>query len=438
MQSIIQGVDQSTTFSSESAYQATNLTYLFNPKSVAVVGASADKSKPGNLLLQNLRTMGFSGKVFPVNPNLEKIDGLKCYPSVEKIDEPVELVVILISPSRINDVAVEIKRRNSQRHDVKAVVCISGGFKELGTSEASDLEYRLVTTLESAGTRLIGPNCLGVIDTGTGFTTNFDVGTYKKGGASVITQSGAFGTAFLMWAKKLGLVGLNKFVSLGNMADVSILEVLEVLSADDSTRVIAIYMEGYPKPRQFLEKLKSATSRKPVVILKVGRTEEGRRAASSHTGSIAGNDLIYSGVLKQVGAIRASSVVEFYDSIRAFEKQPIPKGNRVAVLTHVGGPGTICLDAIGSTPNLKLATISAAAKEKLKKMLSPAATICRPEGYIDVTAAHTERLHHDVLEILFAEREVDSVVQILAPSAFLSQKLLAVEISTGFLSEESV
>jgi acyl-CoA synthetase (NDP forming) len=413
-----------------------NLSFLFNPRSVAIVGASADGGKPGHKLLRNLVSMGYHGKIFPVNPNLKSIDEWKCYSTVGEIEEEVELVATLVSARKAVEVAKQIETRNLSRHDVKAIVCIAGGFRELGTKEGSDLETELSSILTRSGVRLVGPNCLGVIDTSTGITTNFDVGSYKKGGACVLTQSGAFGNSFLLWASKIGLVGLDKFVSLGNMSDVDMIDVMRELENDPNAKVVAIYLEGHPRAREFLAEIKRISSTKPVVILKVGKTEVGRRSARSHTGSIAGDDLIYGGAFKQYGAIRTESVNEFYDTIRAFEKQPVPQGNRVAVLTHIGGPGTICLDALGSFQELELARISEETKEKLKKMLSPAATIAKPEGYIDVTAAHSEHLHNQVLELLFGESEVDSVIQILGPSTFLDQKLLAREIADAYRSQK--
>jgi acetyltransferase len=232
-------------------------------------------------------------------------------------------------------------------------------------------------------------------------------------------------------------VGLNKYVSMGNMADVQMAELLAFLKDDESTRVIGIYLEGLSDPRGFFQAACAAAAVKPVVVLKSGRSELGSTAALSHTGAIAGAEAIYEGAFRQFGLMRVRSVAEFYDTLRAFSMQPVPKGNRVAVLTHMGGPGTMCIDEISELPGIKLASFTDETTAALKAILSPAANVGHPPGYIDLTAAHFERLHHQVLQILFKDPNVDSVIQILAPSAFLDQPLLAKEVAGAFQSQGS-
>jgi len=408
---------------------------FFRPESVAVVGASSDPKKPGNTALRNMISMGYKGKIFPVNPREQTILGLPCYRNVLDIPEPVELCVLLVSAELTLQVAKELNQRKRRFNDVSAVVCMSAGFGELNTSEAGRRERDLVQTLKSASIRLVGPNCLGVMDTVSGFNTNFDIGTYPRGGISVLTQSGAFGNSFLFGSAATGLVGLNKFVSIGNMADVQMAELLMFLKTDDSTRVIGIYLEGLSDPREFFQAAREVAAVKPIVIFKSGRSEMGSTAALSHTGAIAGADAIYDGACSQSRLIRARSVSEFYDTLRAFAKQPIPAGNRVCVLTHMGGPGTICIDEISTLSSLKMAEFSPETHGALKGILSPAANVGHPSGYIDLTAAHYENLHNQVLRLLFQEKNVDAVIQILAPSAFLDQKLLAAEIASAYESQ---
>ena len=411
---------------------------FFRPKSVAVVGASSDPKKPGNTALRNMISLGYKGKIFPVNPREQTILGLACYKSVLDIPEPVELCVLLVSAELTLQVAKQLAERKRRVNDVSAVVCMSAGFSELNTSDAAQRERDLVQTLRSASIRLVGPNCLGVMDTVSGFNTNFDIGTYPRGGISVLTQSGAFGNSFLFGAGTTGQVGLNKFVSIGNMADVQMAELLIFLKTDDSTRVIGIYLEGLSDPRGFLEAAQEVAAVKPIVIFKSGSSEMGSTAALSHTGSVAGADAIYDGAFRQSGLIRARSVSEFYDTLRAFAKQPIPAGNRVCVLTHMGGPGTICIDEISTLPGLQMAAFSPETDSALKSILSPAANVGHPSGYIDLTAAHYENLHNQVLKLLFADKNIDAVIQILAPSAFLDQKLLAEEIASAYASQTGV
>lgn len=408
---------------------------FFRPQSVAVVGASSDPKKPGNTALRNMISMGYKGKIFPINPREEKILGLPCYRNVLDIAEPVELCVLLVSAELTLQVAKELAQRKARFNDVSAVVCMSAGFGELNTSEAGQRERELVQTLRSASIRLVGPNCLGVMDTVSGFNTNFDIGTYPLGGISVLTQSGAFGNSFLFGSGTTGLVGLNKFVSIGNMADVQMAELLMFLKTDDSTRVIGIYLEGLTDPRTFFDAAREVAAVKPIVIFKSGTSEMGSTAALSHTGSVAGADAIYDGACRQARLMRTKSVAEFYDTLRAFSKQPVPAGDRVCVLTHMGGPGTICIDQISTLPSLKMAEFSPQTHSALKRILSPAANIGHPSGYIDLTAAHYENLHNQVLTLLFQDSNVDAVIQILAPSAFLDQKLLAAEIAKAYESQ---
>lgn len=408
---------------------------FFRPKSVAVVGASSDPKKPGNTALRNMISMGYKGKIFPINPREQTIAGLPCYRNVLDIPEPVELCVLLVSAAQTLQVARELVQRKARFNDVSAVVCMSAGFGELNTSEAGQRERDLVQTLKAASIRLVGPNCLGVMDTVSGFNTNFDIGTYPRGGISVLTQSGAFGNSFLFGSGTTGLVGLNKFVSIGNMADVQMAELLMFLKTDDSTRVIGIYLEGLSDPRKFFRAAHEVAAVKPIVIFKSGRSEMGSTAALSHTGAVAGADAIYDGACSQSGLLRARSVSEFYDTLRAFAKQPIPGGNRVCVLTHMGGPGTICIDEISTLSSLTMADFSPETHGALKRILSSAANVGHPPGYIDLTAAHYENLHNQVLKLLFQDKNIDAVIQILAPSAFLDQKLLAAEIASAYESQ---
>ena len=409
--------------------EASSFNSFFKPKSVAIVGASSDPKKVGHTALKNLVSMGYQGKIFPVNPREDSILGFRCYKNMLDIPEPVEVCVLLVSADLTMQVANELVQRKSRVDDVMAAVCMSAGFGELNTSEGKQREQELVRTLRSASIRLIGPNCVGVIDAYSGFNTNFDIATYPKGGVSILTQSGAFANSFVFWAERLRLIGLSKFASIGNMADVTMGELLRYLKDDESTRVIALYMEGFPNPREFFAVAREVSVVKPIVVIKTGKSDIGSKAALSHTGSVAGSDEIYDGAFKQAGIIRARTILEFYDTVRAFAKQSVPEGNRVSVLTHMGGPGTICIDEISATRELQLAKLSPETETALKSICAPMANIGHPDGYVDLTAAHYEKLHNHVLQILFQDKNIDMVLQILAPSAFLDQKLLVKEIA---------
>ena len=408
------------------------LSSFFTPKSVALVGASSDPKKPGHTMLRNMIAAGYKGKMFPVNPRESVILGLPCYKSVLDIPEPVEACALMVSSDMAVSVAKELAERKKRFNDVAAVVCMSAGFGELHTPEGTKRERDMVESLRSADIRMVGPNCVGVMNTVSGFNTNFDIGAYPSGGISLLTQSGAFGNSFLFAAGSGGRVGLNKYVSVGNMADVQMAELLTFLENDDSTRVIGIYLEGLSDPRRFFEAADKVALAKPVVVLKSGRSELGSTAALSHTGAIAGADAIYDGAFRQFGLIRARSIAEFSDTLRAFSKQPVPTGNRFAVLTHMGGPGTMCIDEISALSGIKMATFSNATQTALKSMLSSAANIGHPPGYIDMTATSSEALHNQVLTLLFKDPNVDAVIQILGPSAFHVQPQLAKEVATAY------
>jgi acetate---CoA ligase (ADP-forming) len=421
----------------QAAYDISALSVFFNPKSVAVVGASSDPKKPGNTALRHMISMGYKGKLYPVNPREKSILGLPCYKSVSDIPEPVDLCILMVAAESTVQVAKELVERKDRFNDVKGAICMSAGFGEVATAEAHQRQQDLIDILRSASIRLIGPNCVGVMDTVSGFNTNFDIGTYPHGGIGVLTQSGAFGNSFLFASGTTGRVGLNKYVSLGNMADVQMAELLAFLKDDESTRVIGIYLEGLSDPRGFFQAACEAAAVKPVVVLKSGRSALGSSAALSHTGAIAGAEAIYEGAFRQFGLMRVRSVAEFYDTLRAFSIQPLPKGNRVAVLTHMGGPGTMCIDEISELPGIEMASFTDETRAALTAILSPAANIGHPPGYIDLTAAHFEHLHNQVLQILFKDPNVDMVIQILAPSAFLDQPLLAKEVTGAFQSQGS-
>ncbi len=413
-----------------------DLTAFFKPGSVAIIGASSDPQKPGNRILKNLLSMGYGGKVYPVNPNEKAIDGIPCVAGILEIPEPVDLCVLIVPADHTIPIARELVLRKERYHDVTAAICMSSGFGELNTDDAKYREAELVDVLRSGGIRLIGPNCLGIMDTYSRFNTNFDIGSYPRGGLSLLTQSGAFANSFLFWAESLHMTGLSKFVSIGNMADVDMSELLLYLRDDDSTRVIGIYLEGVPNPRDFFEIARTISAVKPIVALKSGKSDIGSAAALSHTGAVAGKDAIYDGAFKQAGIIRAKSVLEFYNTLRALERQPLPEGKRVCVLTHMGGPGTICLDEIASAGILRMAEFSSETREKLRSICAPSANIGSPDGYIDLTAAHHEKLHNQVLKTIFRDDNVDMVLQLLAPSSFIDQKLLVREITEACRSQE--
>jgi acetyltransferase len=410
-----------------------SLDKIFNPVGMAVIGASSKPNKAGHQIVKLALEMGYNGNLYPINPSTETILGLKCYKKVSEVPGTVELVVIILPASACVEVAEDVVERNKTRGDVAGVVVISGGFKEIG-SEGRKRENKLREILTSQGIRLIGPNCLGIMNTSSGVNTTFDIGAYPKGGLSIVGQSGAFSVSYLKWAHPLGLIGLNKYASIGNMADLNVAEIIKYLGTDDTTRVITLYLEGVANAKELIEAATEVTKRKPIVAIKVGKTPVGSEAAQTHTGSIAGSNEIYEGAFRQAGVIRAGSVVELYDTSRALSKMPLPQGNRIAVLTAVGGPGTICLDELSSSDRIQMAPLTEKTKQKLIDILPPAAAVDRPKGYIDMSGTVNEELQHEATKVLLGDRNVDGLIFLTTPPAFLDQRKLAQSLVSAYKS----
>jgi acyl-CoA synthetase (NDP forming) len=326
---------------------------FFDPKAVAVIGASRRSMKAGHVIFKNFvinKQRGlFKANLYPVNPNEKSILGFPCYSSVTDIEEEVDLVVIVVPAKIVPKVMQEAALKG-----VKDAVIISAGFSEVGNHE---LEEEVTTIAKEARIRVLGPNCLGVYDSQTGvdmlflpetktLTTGDEVVATPRpmaGPIAVVTQSGAFGAAALDYLSGKEM-GVSKFVSFGNKADVTASEMLTYLLHDDETKVILFYAESIDKGREFMEVAKEVTAKKPIVALKVGKTDAGARAAMSHTGSIAGSDRIYSAAFHQTGVLRARDFEDFFDMGKALAFQPPATGNTIAIITDAGGPGIMCVD----------------------------------------------------------------------------------------------
>jgi len=407
---------------------------LFKAEGIAIIGASSKVGKPGNKIVEYALEMDFKGEIYPINPGADKIMGLQCYKDLESIEGKVDIVVVVLHSDECVVAAQKIAKRRDERGDISVVVVVSGGFSEKGDDEGRDREKALLEPLLSRGIRVVGPNCQGIIDTYQGINTTFDVGQYPKGGLSVITQSGAFAVSYLMWAHPLGLLGLSKFVSVGNMKDVSAIDLLNYFADDESTKVIALYLEGASEARKLIETAAAVSKKKPIITMKAGRTALGGRAAQSHTGSIAGSFDMYKGAFRQAGVIQTFNVPEFYHTAAAFSKMPVPKGNRVCVLTVVGGPGTICVDELISSGVVELATLSEETKSRLREILAPTANVGKPDGYIDMTGSVSETLHQEVFKIVLSDKNIDGVIYLTTPPAFLDEEELARNIVAAYQS----
>ena len=276
---------------------------FFNARSVAVVGASANPEKTGHVILKNIIEGGFAGSIYPVNPKAEEILGLPCHASLTAIDGAVDVVVIVVPAKFVPDVMEEAGKKG-----VSGAVVISGGFGEIGNDE---LERRIVEIADEYGIRIIGPNCQGFNYTPNHLCASWPLVT-KSGPIAIISQSGTVGAAIEMWAQE-AQIGISGFVALGNKADVNETDLIELFKEDPNTRVISLYIEGVAEGRRFMESVRAARKKKPIVVLKPGTTRKGARAVPSHTRSIAGRDEISEAVSRQLGIIRARSITELFD-----------------------------------------------------------------------------------------------------------------------------
>ena len=376
---------------------------IFSPRSIAVVGASRRRDSIGFSLLHNLVVSEFQGAIFPVNPKASSIHSLKAYPSIGAVPDPVDLAIIVVPRDAVFPVVDECLAAG-----VKGLIVITAGFAETGV-DGAELERKLVEKIRRAGVRMIGPNCMGVInaDAAVSMNATFAPTPARRGSIGFVSQSGALGVAILNAAADLG-IGLTQFASIGNKADVSGNDLLEYWQNDDQTRVICMYLESFGNPRNFTEVAKRVGRKKPILVVKSGRTEEGARAATSHTGAIAGRDLTVSTFLTQCGVLRANSIEELFAVARALNRCPLPKGDRVAILTNAGGPAIMATDALVNL-NLEMAPLSEATRTRLVEFLPSEASVANP---IDMIASATAADYRQALEILLADDTVDMILAI--------------------------
>ncbi len=384
----------------------TDLTSLFNPKSVAIIGASKSPCKIGNVIVKNMISCGYKGKVFPINPKEPEIEGLVCYPSVDKTPEPAEMAVLAVPAARSLEIA-----EMCGKSGVRNLVTITAGFKETGR-DGMELERKLLEICRNYNMRMLGPNCVGLMDTHTPINASFAAGYPLKGEIAFISQSGAMVLSILDWSFRAGL-GFSKFVSLGNKADLTEAHFIEDAAEDPNTKVILCYIEDVEDGSHFIEVARRAVKKKPIIILKSGISQAGAQAASSHTGALAGSDLAYETAFKQCGIIRAREMSELFDLAVAFAKQPVPRGQRVAIVTNSGGPGIVATDNI-EQKNLSMARFTKETIDALREYLPAESNIYNP---VDVLGdAKADRFRFS-LEKVLADPGVDSAVVLICPTA---------------------
>jgi acetyl coenzyme A synthetase (ADP forming)-like protein len=379
---------------------------LFNPNSIAVIGASRTPGKVGHEIVRNLRDAGFRGQIIPVNPFAEQILGLKCYKQIEQYPDKVDLCLIAIqAPSVIEATKSSIKA------GAKAIVVTSSGFAETG-SEGAEIQQQISKLCADAHVYLLGPNCFGLINTSNCLNASFAKHVPKTGGISVLSQSGSLCTALLEWASVHGL-GMAKVVSLGNKANLNEVDFLEAFANDEKTTMVVGYLESISSGKDFLKAARAVTLSKPFILLRAGITKAGIWAASAHTGTLAGADTAYTAAFRHAGVIRVESLDSLFDCTAAFSTQPRPKGDRVAVITNAGGPAVLAADAVEHF-GMKLANIRERYVEILKQQLPPAASAYNP---IDVLGDADPKRYSMAVEAAQNDEDVDAVIVILTPHA---------------------
>ncbi|MFZ0389974.1 MAG: acetate--CoA ligase family protein [Calditrichia bacterium] len=381
-----------------------DLNGFFQPSSIAIIGASRKEGSLGRVFFDNLLNYHYTGTIYPINPKAEEISGVRCYPDISAVPEIPAVAVILVR----KDLAIEAVAACGEK-GIENIVMITAGFKEVG-GEGEERERQLLEVVRRYDMRMIGPNCMGVINTGSAIKMNasFSPTEPYPGNVAFISQSGALGVAVLEMSKALRL-GFSIFVSEGNKADLSDSDFLEYLQTHEETGVVTLYQESIEDAQRFRAAAGQLSRKKPVIAIKAGRSASGARAASSHTGALASSDVATEALFKQCGILRADSVEELFDLSLAFSSQPIPGGKRVAVITNAGGPAILATDAL-ERYGLQMASISEETQQKLRQFLPEEAAVKNP---VDMIASANAETYSKTLKTVLRERQVDAVMVII-------------------------
>ncbi len=386
---------------------------LFYPKSIAVIGASRQPGSVGHSLLANLLMSRYQGIIFPVNPFASSVLGIKCYPRVLEISDDIDLAIVVV-PSRLVASVLE----DSGRMGIKAAIVISAGFKEIG-GDGVGLEHRVLEVCRKYDISLVGPNCLGIINTDpvSQMNATFATDMPRAGNIGFISQSGALCVAVLNYAQEAN-IGFSKFISMGNKAGVGENELLAYLKSDPKTDVILMYLEDLVNGREFMRIARQTTGSikrpKPIIALKAGRTLPGARAASSHTGSLAGSDRVYDAIFEQSGVLRVETLEELFDYVKGFSRQPLPAGINVGIVTNSGGPGILATDAC-IRHGLSIPPLGDSTVTKLRRVLPKTASLNNP---VDLVAEAQAEQYEAALTSVLRDRKIHSAIVILTSTAF--------------------
>src|SRR5690349_3992843 len=390
------------------------LDVFFSPKSVAVVGATENPGSVGRTILWNLMTSPFGGTVFPVNPKRTSVLGVKAYPSLAEIPEPVDLAVIVTPPPSIPGII-----RECGENGVRGAIVISAGFKEVG-EEGARLEKELLAEAREANIRVIGPNCLGVMSPLSGMNATFATAIARPGSVGFISQSGALCTAVLDWSLK-EMVGFSAFVSVGSMVDVGWGDLIYHLGNDPKTRSIVIYMESIGNARSFLSAAREVALNKPIIVIKPGRSAAAAKAAASHTGSLTGSDEVLQAAFRRSGVLRVNNIADLFYMAEVLSKQPSPKGPRLTIVTNAGGPGVLATDALIMGGG-ELAELSEETIQEYNAVLPPTWSHNNP---VDIIGDASPERYAKALEIAAKDPHSDGMLVILTPQAMTDPTRIA-------------
>jgi acetyl coenzyme A synthetase (ADP forming)-like protein len=389
---------------------------ILRPESIAVIGASRRPGTIGYQIVDNLLNSGYQGVVYPVNPKARSIHSIPTFASVKDIPGPVDLAMVVVPKQFVLDVVEECGEKG-----IKGLVVISAGFREVGGTGA-ELERQLMEKVRQYEMRLVGPNCMGVLSTRPELCMNatFAPTMPPPGPVSLMSQSGAMGVTILDYAAEYG-IGIADFVSVGNKPDVSGNDLVQFWAEDDRTSVILMYLENFGNPQKFYRMAREITKKKPIVVVKAGRTGVGARAASSHTGALAGADVAVDALLGQAGVIRVDTVEDLFDMAMAFDDLPVPEGNRVAIVTNAGGPGIIIADACESR-GLEVVALSDRTQAALREVLAEEASVRNP---VDMIASATPESYRLVLDRVLEDEGIDAAIAAFVPPLGVRQQDVA-------------
>ncbi len=386
---------------------------IFKPKSIAVVGASSREGTIGYVMLNNLLRYNYRGKIYPINPKSESICNIKCYKNVLDVPDEIDLAIIVVARDLAKQSLEECGKKG-----IKGIVTITAGFKEIG-GEGIAKEEELMEIVRRYGLRMVGPNCYGIVNTDPEYSLN---GTFSKlnplhGKVAFLSQSGALGEVVLDYTNRLHL-GISMFISIGNKADISDIDVLKYWKDDPATDVILVYLENIENAAELIKVSREIVKKKPMMAVKSGRTESGARAISSHTGVLAGGDTGTNAFFDKCGIMRAMSFEELFDGAMAFANQPLPKGDRMAVITNAGGPGILATDALESL-GLKMARFEKGTIEFLRANLLPMAAVTNP---IDVIASGGPDAYGAAVQAALQDPNVDGLIVVFVPPILVDHK----------------